>query len=201
MVLGGMSRSLVIALVLAVCAAPLACSDEAVPPGGNGDATTALDAAPRDAQAEPTDSGDVLPDSGSAPADSGVTAPDAEPADSGAEPADTGVAAPDAEPADSGDAPADAGGGPNPSCGLIGRACNAGNECGGGGGSGLDCVDPPGLCMPTMPTCGGFVQARCPGLTPVCMFYRGADYGPCLTVDQRNCICNDPNARQFFPDC
>lgn len=194
-----MSRTLVIALALVLCGAPLACSDATVPgPSGQNDAAAIVDAAARDAQ--PATDVPPAPLDASEPVDSGAGQPDADPLD--AQPL------PDADPpADSGEVIADAGEPPpdggtsNPSCGLIGRVCSGGNECGGGGGSGLDCVDPPGLCMPIMPTCGGFVMAQCPGLTPVCLYYRGADYGPCLTVDQRNCICNDPNARQYFPGC
>jgi hypothetical protein len=120
-------------------------------------------------------------------------AADAEPARDAA-PEDTGV------PADTG-VVADAGVAPDasvPSCGALASPCSGSQEC---GGQGLECVDPPGLCMPTMPTCGGFVMAQCPGLTPVCLYYRGADYGPCLTADQRLCICSDPVRRQYFPGC
>lgn len=182
-------------LVSALCAA-VACSDEASTLADAAlDAAVARpdaaasrpDAAPaRDAAAADADAPDAAPPADAAAADA-EPARDAAPEDTGV-PADTGVVA------DAGVAP-DASA---PSCGALASPCSGSQEC---GGQGLECVDPPGLCMPTMPTCGGFVMAQCPGLTPVCLYYRGADYGPCLTADQRLCICSDPARRQYFPGC
>lgn len=178
-------------LIGALCAAA-ACSDEA-----STLADAALDATIVRADAAPSRP-DAAPAADAEPADAttpdAAPLPDAEPARD-ADPADSGVVP------DAGESTPDASAAPDasaPSCGALASPCNDSREC---GGQGLECVDPPGLCMPVMPTCGGFVMAQCPGLTPVCLYYRGADYGPCLTADQRLCICSDPVRRQYFPGC
>jgi hypothetical protein len=171
-------------LVGALCAV-VACSDET-----STLADAALDAAAPRPDAAPVP--DAAAPDAAPPAD--AAAADAEPARDAA-PEDTGVVA------DSGESTPDASAAPDasaPSCGALASPCTGSQEC---GGQGLECIDPPGLCMPVMPTCGGFVMAQCPGLTPVCLYYRGADYGPCLTADQRLCICSDPVRRQYFPGC
>lgn len=181
-------------LIGALCAV-VACSDETstLADAGLDAAVTRLDAATRpDAAAADATAADATAADAAPPAD--AAAADAEPARDAA-PEDTGVVA------DSGETTPDASAAPDasaPSCGALASPCSGSQEC---GGQGLECIDPPGLCMPVMPTCGGFVMAQCPGLTPVCLYYRGADYGPCLTADQRLCICSDPVRRQYFPGC
>ena len=143
------------------------------------DAAEARDAVAQDATPAP-DAAEGHPDAASPDA---LTFADAASPDA-AEAPDAGASSPDA-----GDL-----------CGVIGLECGPTRECGGRDPS-LQCVDPPGLCMPVMPTCGGFVMMRCPNTAPHCMFYQGADYGPCLTQQQRLCVCNDPVARAHFPGC
>lgn len=110
--------------------------------------------------------------------------------------ADAGVVADAGQVADAGEL-ADAGGGDAGfmGCGALGRPCSAGDECGGN----LACTND--RCFPVMPTCGGFVMARCPNTAPVCLYFAGADYGPCFTTAERNCLCSDPTLRLLFPMC
>ena len=66
--------------------------------------------------------------------------------------------------------------------------------------SGFECM--VGRCAPqARQICGGFAGARCtePGYTQ-CMFFSGADFGPCLTPEERRCICDDPGRAAGF-DC
>jgi hypothetical protein len=102
----------------------------------------------------------------------------------------------DAEPADAGDpdaTPADAGF----NCGNLGAACGPSNECAGG----LRCVD-QGACFPDrFIDCGGFAGQQCPATHPICIFFMGADYGPCLTREERDCICAQSAGRAALGGC
>ncbi len=83
-------------------------------------------------------------------------------------------------------------------CGALGTGCSAAAVCPGQ----LSCTDPPGICIPeARATCGGFAGAMCPGNYPVCIFYDGADYGPCFTPQERDCICATPEGQAAFPGC
>ena len=85
-----------------------------------------------------------------------------------------------------------------PQCGELGKACTSGNDCSGN----HRCVDPPGICVPArVVDCGGFAQARCPAQYPVCQYYTGADYGPCLTAFERDCICATRPGRAGLVGC
>lgn len=165
------------------------------------DAALARDAG-SDGDALPTDRGplDALPDldgSGSVDAlgtdalavDAGAVADSGNAEDTGAV-ADAGEIADAGEVADAG--ATDAG---SMGCGALGRQCSMGVECGGN----LACTND--RCFPVMPNCGGFAMARCPNTAPVCLYFAGADYGPCFTTAERNCLCSDPTLRLLFPMC
>ncbi len=160
------------------------------------DAGLARDAS-GDVDALPTDRGlllDALPDlDGSGSGDALGT--DALAADAGA-PVDAGNAEDAGMVVDAGEV-ADAGATDAGSmgCGALGRQCSMGVECGGN----LACTSD--RCFPVMPNCGGFVMARCPNTAPVCLYFAGADYGPCFTTAERNCLCSDPTLRLLFPMC
>lgn len=178
-------------LVLILSLAAAACSEEGSPL----DATSAADAtAPRDAAAidrgVSTDSGVSNPDA-DAP-DNGF-APDA--AELDATPGDTSQ--PDAADLDAGDPDSgvpDSGS----TCGRIGTGCTVAEGCGGGN---LECNDIYNVCLPVMPTCGGFAQMMCPSGQPLCLYYAGADYGPCFTLFERNCACATPRGRAALSGC
>jgi hypothetical protein len=66
--------------------------------------------------------------------------------------------------------------------------------------SGFECM--VGRCAPqARQICGGFAGARCtePEFTQ-CIYFSSADFGPCLTPDERRCICDDPERAAGF-DC
>jgi hypothetical protein len=117
------------------------------------------------------------------PIDAAVTAVDAPAA------ADAGTAA-DARMADASVADAtpdarvaaDAAG-----CGFIGKPCVDASGCGG-----LECMFSVGgsFCTTPRPGCGGFVGATCDDPeAPLCHYLPSADFGPCLSVLERDCIC------------
>jgi hypothetical protein len=97
-----------------------------------------------------------------------------------------------------GDAPGGAGGdgqggsgGSATDCGAIGSPCTV--TC----PDGLQCQSSvgEGFCAPAAPECGGFAGAMCPATHPNCLFFNGADYGPCATDAVKACICQHaPNA-------
>ena len=141
-------------------------------------------------------------------ADDSGQATDAEPmVDSGqmdaaaaqdAEPPDTGVhedaSIPDVITAMDADSPPDASSALDAStfpdaaltCGSIGNSCASDTDC-----AGLSCKLPQGICMPNViETCGGFAGAQCPAVIPECHYYTGADYGPCFTAFEKNCVCS-----------
>jgi hypothetical protein len=76
-------------------------------------------------------------------------------------------------------------------------------------GLGAFCEDAPcpagyecmvGRCAPqARQLCGGFAGARCtePEFTQ-CIYFSSADFGPCLTPDERRCICDDPERAAGF---
>jgi hypothetical protein len=76
-------------------------------------------------------------------------------------------------------------------------------------GLGAFCEDAPcpagyecmvGRCAPqARQICGGFAGARCtePEFTQ-CIYFSSADFGPCLTPDERRCICDDPERAAGF---
>jgi hypothetical protein len=101
---------------------------------------------------------------------------------------DTGANFPDGGQAD---AEVDAG----VSCGLLGTECSGGDDCGPNLFCGFE-----GICVP-IPECGGFVMASCPNTSPICLYYAGADIGPCFTQFERNCVCNNPNISRLFAGC
>lgn len=131
------------------------------------------------------------------PVDSG--APDQGVSDSGAHDGgrDLGVeddaAVEDGAIADASEPDAAVDGGLN--CGRLGMACGGADQCGGG----LFCGFAE-ICVP-MDECGGFTRAQCPNTAPICMFYAGADIGPCFTALQRACICADPSTAALFVGC
>lgn len=76
-------------------------------------------------------------------------------------------------------------------------------------GLGAFCEDAPcpmgfecmvGRCAPQgRQLCGGFAGAMCtePGFS-ACLFFSRADFGPCLTPEERRCICDDPSRAAGF---
>lgn len=174
----------------------LGCSDDPSDDLGNGADTGARDLGFTDsglADLGPSDlgftdgGGDLGVDSGAGDTgifDSGLL--DLGPRDNGVH--DSGSDFPDGGAAD---AEVDAGA----SCGLLGTACSGSDDC----GPNLFCGF-PGICVP-IPECGGFVMASCPNTSPICLYYTGADIGPCFTQFERNCVCNNPNISRLFAGC
>lgn len=77
----------------------------------------------------------------------------------------------------------------------LGAFCEDG-EC----PTGFECM--VGRCAPQgRMLCGGFAGAMCsePGFT-ACTYFSSADFGPCLTPEERRCICDDPERAAGF-DC
>jgi hypothetical protein len=75
-------------------------------------------------------------------------------------------------------------------CGAIGMTCTDEDvSCPGG----LECMSSTGgmFCTKTRPGCGGFAGATCDDPSaPLCHFLSGADFGPCLSAFERDCICD-----------
>lgn len=70
-------------------------------------------------------------------------------------------------------------------CGTVGNTCASSSAC-----AGFMCKLPQGICVPnTVDTCGGFAGAQCPSSRPNCMYFVQADYGPCYTDVEKDCIC------------
>ncbi|MDQ3037817.1 MAG: hypothetical protein M3Y87_35815, partial [Myxococcota bacterium] len=79
--------------------------------------------------------------------------------------------------------------GPPPTCSDdLGAPCGDGVDC----APGFECDI--GRCAPQdRENCGGFAGWTCPR-TPSspyteCLYYSGADFGPCLTPQERDCLC------------
>ncbi len=128
----------------------------------------------------------TLPDVGTV-ADMGMSVPDA------SSPRDTGL--PDASgPRDTGTV-IDGG---VEGCFPLGIACTTDADC-----HGLYCSPLGNICLNTTPNelCGGFVMLGCPSHRPFCMYFAGADAGPCFTAAEQRCICGDPRTRRLFPTC
>lgn len=188
---GAVQRPITLVFSMILTAVLAACSEDA----GNGDAATtprpdatlAADAAPaadataEDAATEDAAAADALVADADAP---DAIAADAEPLDSGVE---------DAAAEDAATSP-DAG----QTCGMIGQACDEQEGCGAGN---LECNLIHNVCLPAMPHCGGFAQTMCPQATPICMYFDGADYGPCFTVFERTCACATPRGRAALVGC
>jgi hypothetical protein len=85
----------------------------------------------------------------------------------------------------------DGGGTDTPGSGCpagLGFFCEGMGDC----PSGYECN--VGRCAPQgRPLCGGFAGAECtePAF-PSCLYFRSADFGPCLTAAEASCICGDP---------
>ncbi len=78
----------------------------------------------------------------------------------------------------------------------LGMFCEDGAVC----PTGYECM--VGRCAPQgRMLCGGFAGARCtdPGYS-ACTYFSSADFGPCLTPEERRCICDDPERAAGF-DC
>jgi len=78
----------------------------------------------------------------------------------------------------------------------LGMFCEDGVAC----PTGYECM--VGRCAPQgRMLCGGFAGAMCsdPGFR-ACIYFSSADFGPCLTVEERRCICEDPERAAGF-DC
>jgi len=93
-----------------------------------------------------------------------------------------------------GDAGADTGSGgggdDGGACGPLGDSCKAGtNDC----PQGLTCegTGEHDFCARQHATCGGIAGgSKCPASAPRCMVVGGAaDYGICMTDDERQCAC------------
>jgi hypothetical protein len=80
-------------------------------------------------------------------------------------------------------------------CNGVGEACDGVDPC----PNGLLCGQ-EGFCVP-MADCGGFVRRQCMAPRSMCLFYAGADYGPCFNAAERACVCNNPLLAVHFPDC
>lgn len=136
-------------------------------------------------------------DSGGAPVDSGGVS-----VDSGGSPADGGGAGDAAmSMVDSGRMdPID--GGPAPVCSNdYGKPCSSAGDC----GTGFMCGMPGtrSICVPTSGDgggCGGFAGAMCPAgaMRSRCLYYSSADFGPCVTPQELECICGTPDRRSAF---
>ncbi len=95
-------------------------------------------------------------------------------------------------PSDAGSTGADDAGGP---CGTLGMACVGSGTC----GTEYECDPTYERCVPEAgrPGCGGFAGATCETSPYLgCVFYVGADYGPCLTETEASCVCT--GARDLF---
>lgn len=144
--------------------------------GGAGETDGGLDAGRADAGGE-VDAGPEH-DAGGAP-DAGETDAGGEP-DGGARDAGSDASAPDPDAGPPGD------GGPPGSCHeRLGAPCEESSEC----GAGFECEI--GRCRPQgRELCGGFAGAPCtipPYLS--CLYYESADFGPCFTSAERDCLC------------
>jgi hypothetical protein len=79
-------------------------------------------------------------------------------------------------------------------CGELGASCIS--LCSGG----LACE--LGVCIPeNRPLCGGFGQAECPPLYTACVFWAGADVGPCFTNAELDCVCATAAGQESLPGC
>jgi len=151
-----------------------------------------VDAGPRDAGAA-VDSGAAAVDAGSEDAGSqDAGSQDAGTIDAGSTSTDAGTT--DARSND------DAGGGdagPLGECGTLGRSCADGRSC----TAPYVCDESRRVCVPEGRTlCGGFAGATCTDSRTFteCLFYTGADFGPCLTFAEAACVCADATRRGTF---
>jgi len=120
------------------------------------------------------------------PSATDATGPDATPPDGAlpdAAPSATDATGPDATPPDG--ALPDAA----PMCGTIGKSCTVSGKC----DSGQECMFSLGgdFCVKTRAGCGGFAGATCDDPNaPLCYFLPSADFGPCSSAFERDCICD-----------
>jgi len=144
----------------------------------------------------PVDSGTTRVDSGTS-ADAG-----SDPADGGSDGEDAGMD-PDGGPTDAGVAvdaftPADSGADDDMGIDVC-EGVIVGTPCRSGCSRGFQCVD--GICLPSAAreTCGGVAGARCTDTRTFtnCVFLAGADFGPCLSNQERDCVCGSDRSSRF----
>lgn len=84
-------------------------------------------------------------------------------------------------------------GGGSSGCGSTGETCDG--SC----ADGYDCLQ--GFCVPAREMCGGIAGASCPDAAPVCVTCDGCDFGPCLTDEELECLCEAEGVADAFPLC
>jgi hypothetical protein len=177
-----MLRGILVACILTLSAPAIGCGggETAADAGGHDVTDAAAHDAGGDDAGSATDAGSMI--------DAGSTIDAGGDADGGAM-ADAG-ASPDAS------APSDAGPRPDarpPTCSDdLGAFCDDTTPC----ATGFECQI--GRCAPQdRDVCGGFAGWTCPRTAgspyTECLYYDSADFGPCFTPEERDCLCARPS--------